>query len=175
MQYELFYLIASSKEAQLDKIKQEVSDLVKSEGGVFEEKQVIEKRKMAYEIKHENRGLYVAQRFNLENPEQMSAITRKLNLYTEILRFVVTRTDELPELTSRQEREAKAQTKAQTKVEPRAEVKKVVRPEVATKAAATTPATEPAAPAEEAAAPAPKEKPMNEEDIDKKLEEILNI
>lgn len=172
MQYELFYLVASSKEAQLDKIKQEVSDLVKSEGGVFEDKIVVEKRKMAYEIKHENRGLYVAQRFNLENPEQMSAITRKLNLYVEILRFTVTRTDELPELTSRQEREAKAQTKVAA---PAIEVKKVARPEVTTK---TAPVAEPATPAEKAEekeAPTVEEKPMNEADIDKKLEEILNI
>ena len=122
MNYELFYLVGASKEAALEKIKQEVAALVTSEGGVFEEKQVVEKRKMSYEINHENRGLYVAQRFNLEEPEKMQAITKKLNLYTEILRSIITRTDELPELTSREEREKKA------KAEPRIETKKVVRP-----------------------------------------------
>ena len=57
MNYELFYLVGASKEAALEKIKQEVAALVTSEGGVFEEKQVVEKRKMSYEIKKESRAL----------------------------------------------------------------------------------------------------------------------
>ena len=136
MQYELFYLVGASKEAELEKIKQEVAALVTSEGGVFEEKQVVEKRKMSYEIKHENRGLYVAQRFNLEDTEKMQAIIRKLTLYTEILRSIITKTDELPELTSREEREKKA------KAEPKFEAKKPLavpsRPEGEAKTEATS-------------------------------------
>jgi len=159
MQYELFYLVGGSKEAELDKIKAEVAGLVTSEGGVFEEKQVVEKRKMAYEVKHENRGFYVAQRFTMEEPEKIQAITRKLTLYTSILRSVVTRTDELPELTSRIEREAK-------KAEPRAEVKKSENKTVEPK-----PAEAKAERKKEAAPEEPKKedkKKVDEEDIDKK-------
>jgi small subunit ribosomal protein S6 len=164
MQYELFYLVGASKEAELEKIKQEVAALVTSEGGVFEEKQVVEKRKTAYEINHENRGFYVAQRFNLEDPVKIQDITRKINLYTEILRFVITRTEDLPELTSREEREKKA------KAEPRMETRKPVLAEVKMEA---KPAEEKTveAPAIETAA----KKQADSEDIDKKLEEILNI
>ena len=170
MNYELFYLVGASKEAALEKIKQEVAALVTSEGGVFEEKQVVEKRKMSYEIKHENRGLYVAQRFNLEDTEKMQAIIRKLTLYTEILRSIITKTDELPELTSREEREKKA------KAEPKFEAKKPLavpsRPEGEAKTEATS-ADEKVA--EIPTAESEEKKKADSEDIDKKLEEILNI
>ena len=115
MQYELFYLVGASKEAELDTIKTEVSAIITAEEGVFEAKQVVEKRKMAYDIKHENRGFYVAQRFNLEDPTKIQAITRALNLYTKILRSIITRTDELPELTSREERDAMTKSEAPTR------------------------------------------------------------
>jgi ribosomal protein S6 len=157
MQYELFYLVGASKEADLDKIKKEISDIVTAEGGVFEEKQVIEKRKMAYEIRHENRGFYVAQRFNLEDSEKMQLITQKLGLYTEILRSIITRTEELPELTSREERGQKSKT------EQKVEIKKEKAPE-----------PKPAVEKKEEDKKEPEEK-LSEEDIDKKLEEILNI
>lgn len=167
MQYELFYLVGASKEAELDKIKAEVAALITSEGGVFEEKQVVEKRKMAYEVKHENRGFYVAQRFNLEDATAIQAITRKLNLYGNILRSLVVRTEELPELTSREEREAKA-------------TRETKKPSAAQTARPT--ATEKVAPAkmeetktEKIIEKTPAEKKIDEEDIDKKLEEILNI
>lgn len=168
MQYELFYLVGASKEAELDKIKQEVAAIVTAEGGVFAEKQVVEKRKMAYEVKHENRGFYVAQRFELEDASRVQAINRKLGLYTNILRVMITRADELPELTSREEREAKATREVRT------EIKKPIRVEEKAKvvASVTESKTEEAAPAEEAPVKAEK---LDEEDINKKLEEILNI
>jgi small subunit ribosomal protein S6 len=178
MQYELFYLVGAAKEAELDKIKQEVAELVTSEGGVFEEKQVVEKRKMAYEVKHENRGFYVAQRFNLEDPEKIQDMTRKINLYTNILRFIITRTDELPELTSRAEREGGAKAKTQTETVAKPVASEVKEQPVAAKTEAAAPVVAPEAPVEETVAPEKAEEKstkMDEEDIDKKLEEILNI
>jgi len=40
MRYELFYLIGASKEAELEKIKGEVKELVSALGGIFEEKEM---------------------------------------------------------------------------------------------------------------------------------------
>jgi len=178
MQYELFYLVGASKEAELPKIKAEVAELVASSGAVFEEKQVTEKRKMAYEIQRENRGFYVAQRFNLEEQDKIQSITRKLNLYAAILRSLIVRTDELPELTSREEREAKSKT------EPKFETKKplagqAIRPESEGKIKEAVPAEvkkEENPPAGgETIDKTPEERKLDEADIDKKLEEILNI
>jgi ribosomal protein S6 len=172
MQYELFYLVGASKEAELPKIKTEIADMVISSGAEFCEKQVVEKRKMAYKIKRENRGFYVAQRFNLEDAEKIQSITRKLNLYPSILRSLIARTDELPELTSREEREAtsKSEPKFETKKAP---VAQAVRAESESKPAESKPAEmkkEMQTPDEQS-----EEKKFDEADIDKKLEEILNI
>lgn len=174
MRYELFYLIAGSKEAELEAIKAGVQEIVTAEGGVFEEKEVVEKRKLAYAIKHENRGLFVARRFEIADPQKLQEITRKLNLNTNILRSVISRADELPELKTKEERISAAGAKQERKLK---EVKKTAAPVVSTKKSAP----EEAVKTEEKAV---EEKPTTEqiieskkvsEDIDKKLEEILNI
>jgi len=159
MKYELFYLVAGSREAELDAIKAGASEIVAAEGGVFEEKVVTEKRKLAYEVKHETHGFYVANRFEIEDPEKIQAITRKLNLFTGILRFVISRASELPALKTKEERIGAAQAKPERKPK-----------EIKEKVTTATPAVEVK---KDSATPAEKKKAV--EDIDKKLEEILNI
>ncbi len=155
MKYEVFYLIAGSREAELDAIKKGVEEIIISEGGVFDEKETVERRKLAYQVKHETHGFYVARRFELD-PEKNHPLTRRLNLYTGILRFVISKASELPELKTKEERIGAAQA-TQAKKQ----------------------AAEKSAPAkkEEKQAEAPSSAPekKTEEDIDKKLEEILNI
>ncbi|MDO8240670.1 MAG: 30S ribosomal protein S6 [Candidatus Moranbacteria bacterium] len=165
MKYELFYLVAASKETELEAIKKEAEEIVTSEGGVFEEKEVAEKRKLAYQIKHETHGVYVARRFNIEETEKLQAITRKLNLCTNILRSVVSRADELPELKTKEERIAAASAKPERK--PKEEKAPVVAAKVA-------PVAEKKEEVKEEVVTAVEEKKATE-DIDKKLEEILNI
>ena len=156
MQYELFYLVARSREADLPKIRESVTKIVTEEGGVFEPKETVEKRKLSYQIKHETHGAYIAQRFELEDTEKLRTITRKLNLSPDILRFLISRASELPELKSREERIEAGERLAKEK-ERSAEIKK------------TTEEEKKAEPAKE------KKTAPQEEDIDKKLEEILNI
>jgi small subunit ribosomal protein S6 len=147
MHYELLYLVGISKEPEMETIKKDVSDIVMSEGGIFHNKLVIEKRKLAYKVKHENQGFYVAQRFDIEDTTRLQAITKKLNLNTNILRSLITRADELPELISREERKEKEAKKS----------KRLVTKETKSSQEKTA------------------DKKASEEDIDKKLEEILNI
>ncbi|EKE15531.1 MAG: hypothetical protein ACD_11C00145G0004 [uncultured bacterium] len=154
MQYELFYLIGQNNEGNLEAIKKEVEKTLTDEGAEFLDPEVITKRKFSYEIKHQIKGAYIARRFEMpekelsekEIEEKKSSIeiaTRKLNLNSNVLRFIIVKADELPEL---KQKEAIAEKKPQ-------EFKKTRKPE---------------------AAPA-KEEAKKEEDIDKKLEEILNI
>lgn len=158
MRYELFYLIGASREAEVPKIKEEIESLVKKAGGEFSEKETMEKRRLAYEIKHETHGIYIAQRFELES-EKIESLSKKINLYPNIARFIMSRADELPELKSKEERISEAMAKSavvrepEKKVEPKKEEKKA---EVKEKEK------------EEVKKP-------GEDDIDKKLEEILNI
>ncbi|MDP1884179.1 MAG: 30S ribosomal protein S6 [Candidatus Moranbacteria bacterium] len=177
MKYELFYLVAASKEAELEAIKAGAQEIVTAEGGVFDEKEVVEKRKLAYQVKHETHGFYVARRFELEDPTSIQSITRKLNLYTNILRSVISRASELPELKTKEERIGAASAVSERKA------KSVKTPVVA---AAKTPdlktipgQTETPAAKDGKTEKTTEKKPVHAEktaeDIDKKLEEILNI
>lgn len=157
MQYELCYLVGESKKPELEKIKSDVMEIVATEGGKFTETETLKERKMSYEVKKEIRGIYVTRRFDVAgrddknyNPETLNNITRKLNLYTNILRFILVRADELPELKTIEERIEK--------------IKPVARPE----------ARETKKP-EFKKAEKPAEKKETAAELDKQLEEILNI
>jgi small subunit ribosomal protein S6 len=109
MQYEIFYLVGATKESTLETIKSRAEAIIKEEGGIFLEKEVVEKRKLAYPIKHESHGFYLARRFDLEEGEKLQEINKKLNLYPEILRFILSRAEDLPELKTKEERIKKGQ------------------------------------------------------------------
>jgi ribosomal protein S6 len=186
MRYELFYLIGGSKEAEVEKVKAEIKKLVEEAGGVFEEKETLEKRKLAYKIKRDTHGIYIAQRFELENSESLNDISGKLNLNGNILRFLLSRADELPELKSKEERinealqkesapQRRREEKAAKEKAPAA-VKPVEKKEEKTEAATEEqPAAETPQPAEAPEEKTEEDKKKQDEDIDKKLEEILNI
>ena len=149
MQYELFYLVAGSKENELAKIKEGVRKIVAEEGGVFETKETTEKRRLAYSVKHETFGVYNALRFSLEDKDRFRAINKRMNLDSNVLRFIISKASELPELMSREERiEASNQALQRGRQD---EVKKITQK------------------------PKKESRPVVKEDIDKKLEEILNI
>lgn len=161
MTYELFYLIGASREADLEKIKKETAEIITASGGIFEPKETLEKRHLAYKIKKEAYGFYVAQRFNLEESEKLEDINRKLNLNLNVLRFIINRADELPALKSRQERIEEEQKNAASAK--RAEEKS--KEELPTSQEITLESKEEGRGKDS----------QKTEDIDKKLEEILNI
>jgi len=110
MQYELFYLVGEAQEPGLEKIKSDVENIVAKEGGKWLDPEIIEKRKMAYKIKRQYRGTYVARRFDIsavdsDEPREdaVQAISKHIKLNQDILRFLIVKTDDLPELKSREE------------------------------------------------------------------------
>jgi ribosomal protein S6 len=118
MQYELFYLVGERNELNLDAIREEVSQLLISEKATLVEPELTEKRKLAYEIKHQNRGTYVTRRFEMPeidywaNQEEtggkefgIEVITKKLNLTNTILRFMIVKTEGLPDLGAKEKRQ----------------------------------------------------------------------
>jgi ribosomal protein S6 len=151
MKYELFYLIGASNESEFEKIKQSVSETILASEGVFDEKETLERRKLSYKIKHETHGIYIAQRFELEDVQKINEISQKMNLNSKVLRFIISRASELPELRSKEERMADQEKRSAQSEKP-----KMVEKQVVTEAKK-------------------EKKKVAEEDIDKKLEEILNI
>ncbi len=108
VEYELFYLVGETKEAELPRIKEAVQKMVTDEGAVLLPLETEEKRKLAYEVKKEIRGIYIARRFTLPDHDEvdqetveihpLTKINRSLMLSKDVLRFLILRADTLPEL-----------------------------------------------------------------------------
>lgn len=109
-EYELFYLVGESKDVELGRIREDVEKLVVSFGGTFLAPQTEEKRKLAYPVKKEVRGTYIARRFTLPDKDEQDElgaapeihplveINRALQLSKDVLRFLIVSADDLPEL-----------------------------------------------------------------------------
>ena len=189
IEYELFYLVGESREHDLDKIKKEVDEVVSKEGGKILEVEVVTRRKMSYEIKRESRGVYITKRFEildkdereeqgLANKDIVSDINIKLLQNRDVLRFLITRADQLPALgigiekDDKSEREKQVLKKEEVKKEEKVKIKKGKKKK-AKKAKKKSIANKEEKPFKEKKKREKREKV--EEDIDEKLNEILNI
>jgi ribosomal protein S6 len=166
VEYELFYLIGESKNAELPRINEAVEEIITSNIGTFLAPRTEEKRKLAYSVKNETRGTYIARRFTLPDKDErdassaaeenhpLTAINNALNLSSDVLRFIIISAKELPELKAI-ERVERSKTEGKNG---RYEKRGAVRPM-------------PQAPV------APKEtaKPVSDERIDEQLKEKLDI
>lgn len=166
IEYELFYLVGESKNADLPRINEVVEKIITSNGGTFLAPRTEEKRKLAYSVKNEERGTYIARRFTLPDQDErdesgtaeemhpLSAINKALQLSQDVLRFLIVSAERLPELKAI-ERVERPKTEGKGG---RYEKRGAVRPM-------------PQAPI------APKEtaKPVSDERIDEQLKEKLDI
>lgn len=111
VEYELLYLVGESKESELPRIREAIEKIVVVGGGAFLVPLTEEKRKMAYQVKGEERGTYIARRFTLQDKDErdaegvaegeahpLAAINRALQLSKDILRFLIVSAKDLPEL-----------------------------------------------------------------------------
>lgn len=178
-EYELFYLIGESKEPMLDAIRAEVEGICREEGAEFLAPETQDKRKLAYEVEDETRGIYIARRFTLPDKSELSSkefeaemakgdaitrLNRKFTLSKNILRVLILRADDLPELKPIERTEY-------TKKDPRA--RSGFRRERTTTGSAYAPAA--TAPTATPAAPEAPVKQASKEEIDAKLKEKLDI
>ncbi|MDX9855330.1 MAG: 30S ribosomal protein S6 [Parcubacteria group bacterium] len=108
MEYEVCYLIGETKEANLEKIRKEVEEVIEKNKGKLLEGEFVKKRRLAYEIKNESRGTYVAKRFVLPSRDErdekykgenlVGKITKEVGFNQDILRFIIVKADEIPSL-----------------------------------------------------------------------------
>lgn len=173
MEYEICYLIGESREADTEKIKKDIEEAVTSKEGSFSGIEFVDKRKMAYAIKKEIRGTYFARRFELSDKgvkeesesslkkNSLASITKKLNLNQNILRFTIVKTDTLPPLKTREDME-KDMEKSRTNEINERKTNRFKNKKIA-------PQKSPVVKKEK------EKKAEGQDDIDKKLDEILNI
>jgi ribosomal protein S6 len=186
MQYELFYLVGERQEATLPAIKEGVNAILALEQATMVGEELSEKRKLAYEIKHQNKGTYITRRFELpeidfwadeangEKEFGIAAITNKLNLNNDVLRFLIVKTVDLPDLGAKDRRKAKETASNQGRPAQRPQQRNDRRDNnsrpMQRPTQRPTAAPAPAAPVKKVEAT--KEESKN---IDKQLDELLNI
>lgn len=105
MEYEICYLIGETKEIDLEKIRKEVEKSIEKNEGKLIEGEFVIKRRLAYQIKNEARGTYVAKRFSLPGKDErderkiesnlVEKITKEVKFNPNILRFIIVKTDDL--------------------------------------------------------------------------------
>jgi ribosomal protein S6 len=185
-EYELFYLVGDSKEAELPTIRTEVEKIVTDFGGTFLPEETEEKRNLAYEILDERRGTYIARRFTMpeagdepfssETPEKanvIDAMTRLLQLYKPVSRFMLIRAERLPELKAipREERvrpvrrDDRRGSSGPRRFPDRGGERRAVEPIRAEKPTVK----------DEEKSVEDEKKPIAQEDLDKQLKEVLDI
>lgn len=108
--YEILFLIGQNEESRLKELESEVEKIITSIGGKFSEDRWQDGRKLAYPIKHQMRGTYIARRFEMskqdiwaketqeKQPDPTAEATKKLNLLDSILRFTIVRAEGLEPL-----------------------------------------------------------------------------
>ncbi len=172
-EYELFYLVGETKEAELPALRTAIEKIFTKEGATFLPAETSDKRKLAYPVQGEYRGTYIARRFTLPDKTELTSdefekavgkkdtlavLTRELSLEKNILRSLILRADELPELKP---------------IERTEYAKKEVRGRTGGRTAA------PCRPAPMKDAPLLNQDkeaaPVSAEKIDKQLEEVLDI
>lgn len=92
--YELIYILEPTlEEGQVQEVNGRVRTIIENDGGVVENMRVSELRRLAYEIKKRNEGLYVVINARCE-PAPMREVDRVLKLEERVLRHMILRLDE---------------------------------------------------------------------------------
>lgn len=166
IEYELFYLVGESKNAELLRINEAVEQIVTANGGTFLAPRTEEKRKLAYQVKNETRGTYIARRFTLPDKDERDAndvtkeehslatINNALQLSQDVLRFIIILAKELSELKAIERVERPKMDGKNGRYEKRGAVRPMPQAPVAPKETA---------------------KPVSNERIDEQLKEKLDI
>jgi ribosomal protein S6 len=165
IEYEVFYLVGERKETELPRIRTDIQKLVEGMGGSFLEQETTDRRRLAYPIKKETRGTYVARRFTLPDIDErgeeatgnpIEEISRKLKLSVDVLRFLIVRAEDLPEL---KQIERIVKEKTLEKKLGRGERERSIRPIAAAPVTTETPAA----------------KEVSTKQIDEQLKDVLDI
>ncbi|RJO58930.1 30S ribosomal protein S6 [Candidatus Parcubacteria bacterium] len=148
--YDFLAILNSQTEgAGTEKILESIKNSITASGGEIVKTEVLGKRKLAYPVKKQKFGIYVNLNFNLP-PAALLKLERDWRLKDEIVRFLSVK------IRAKSAKELEEEARIQEKIQARQ-----ARTEAQEKFEKTS-----------AVAPKP-EKPLSLEDIDKKIEEIL--
>lgn len=96
MEYELLFFISVANEDRIGEIKKKLVELIEGQGGkISSDFSDIGKRKLAYPIKKQTHGFFSFCRFQLNNKDNLSEISRRLALNDKIMRYLIVRANEI--------------------------------------------------------------------------------
>jgi small subunit ribosomal protein S6 len=158
MNYELSFIISSNlPETEHSKVQEEILDYIKhAKATVTKQPYLLGRKKLAYPIKKQKHGFYVFLEFGTENPEALRELDTKLKHNNALLRHLIIKKDaniKTKPISSLEEKPASKKPGKAIKPQPRP-IKPVPMPK--------------AEPTQE-----PKDAKVNLDDIDKKLDELL--
>lgn len=163
--YELLYIIpAQYADTEIDALRAKIAAMVEATGAKVTRNENLGKIKLAYPVKHQRHGTYVLNHLDAE-PSMIKEMERQLRLADEVLRHI---------LVERDPRTDRKQYIIASYVAPLSEEARDTRRPGSTGAPMTA-APRAAAPSAEAAQPMrAEEASMSMEELDKKLDEILD-
>ena len=92
--YEALYIVRPDlTDEEITPITDRYKLVIEEQGGVVEEVNRWEKRRLAYEVKGQNEGIYVLMTFNAE-ARAASELDRQLKISDDSLRHIIVRRDE---------------------------------------------------------------------------------
>jgi small subunit ribosomal protein S6 len=137
--YELLYIVHPDLEASIDKITDRIKNAIETRGGKLTYEENWGKRKLAYNIKKSDVGIYVLWYF--EAPKSsLAKIEREIRLTEEVIRFMVlSAPDKIKVKAEKPKKEAvKTEEKEEVKTEEKPD-KKTVKKETVKKAKVVEP------------------------------------
>ena len=157
--YEMLALVGAEHSPEAaSEILESVKTLISQAGGEVLQAAVIGKKKLAYPVKKQKFGTYVGLDFNLDGAK-LAAVERDLRLRNDVLRFL----------------NVKTKLKTAKELEEEARIQEKIQARKSREEASARQEREAVERAEAATAPARKdEAPLTLEDIDKKIDEILD-
>lgn len=120
--YELLYIVHPDLESSIDKITDRVKGIIENRGGKVTYEENWGKRKLAYEIKKTDVGIYVLWYFEVKK-DSLGKIERDLRLTEEIIRFILIVLEDKPKVKAGRKKETKEAVEEATEIkeEPKTE------------------------------------------------------
>ncbi len=118
--YEILYIVHPDLEASIDKITDRVRAFIEDRGGKITYEENWGKRKLAYEIRKSEVGIYLLWYFEVP-AENLAKIERDLRLTEEVIRYMILAKREEVKTAPKTKKEVVAKTKTVKKEKPTVE------------------------------------------------------
>jgi small subunit ribosomal protein S6 len=84
-----YHITAQLDEARVPQIAAEVEALISKHGGIITASQQPERKRLSYQIRHQQQSFFAWVQFTTEQPELLTELDEWARLHTEVLRHIV--------------------------------------------------------------------------------------